>query len=168
MRITKAIAEQVAKSMTAPEAKIIEELYIELQKSVKKNYIDNLPVDLIKVFEKYPYYFRTTTGVNNYQIGGYVSFYKENQDGDTTTLPESRNHHYIPSDAEIKIFQRKDKLKSQYSKLNTDIQQALLALVTYKRVSEQFPEAVPHLPKLGRTEIMIDIASLRNRISQSA
>jgi hypothetical protein len=47
------------------------------------------------------------------------------------------------------------------------MQQALLAMVTYKRVSEQFPKAVAHLPKLGRTEIMIDIASLRGRISQS-
>ena len=168
MRITKAIAEHVAKCMTAPEAKVIKELQIELEKSVKKNYIESLPVDVIKVWKNYPLYFRRTSGVSHFEIGGYVPFFNEYNDSESVLLPERVNSHYLPSDAEIKLFQSKDKLKSQYRKLNTEIQQALLGLGTYKRVSEQFPEAVPHLPKLGRTEIMIDIASLRNRISQSA
>jgi hypothetical protein len=167
MRITKAIAEHVAKCMTAPEDKVIKELRIELQKSVKKNYIESLPVDVIKVSKNYPLYFRRTSGVTNYQIGGFVPFFNEYNDSESDLFPEKAHSQYLPSDAEIKLFQRKDKLKSQYRKLNTEIQQALLGLGSYKRVSEQFPEAVPHLPKLGRTEIMIDIASLRGRISQS-
>ncbi|MDP1818059.1 MAG: hypothetical protein Q8K92_26640 [Leadbetterella sp.] len=167
MKISKAIAEHVAKVMTRPQAKVISALYEELQISVTTNYLASLPSEVKETFHTHPDYFRVTTSVYHFKIGGHVHFHNIDKPNTVYHLPEKLHKTYIPTDAEEKLARKKEKLELEHKRLILEIQQAVIALGTYKRVSEQFPEAIPHLPKLGRTEIMIDLTSLRSRVSQS-
>lgn len=55
-------------------------------------------------------------------------------------------------------------MNTEINSLKSEIEQALLSLVTFKRVSENFPEAVPFLPKIQNTSLVVDLSNLRNKI----
>jgi hypothetical protein len=55
-----------------------------------------------------------------------------------------------------------------YKKLLVEVKNALLALKTYARITEKFPEAAKHLPKTTVNALVINVDDVRNKLKQSA
>jgi hypothetical protein len=76
--------------------------------------------------------------------------------------------YYYPSEKESKklqkLFHVYEKLKKEYDDLLTETQNTLLTLKTYKRVQEQFPLAYKYLPVKAKTEVIVNISQLLQKI----
>lgn len=59
-----------------------------------------------------------------------------------------------------------DNLREQKQQLKNSIYNALLQLVTYKRIIEQFPEAAPYLERKDAYAVAIPVEDIRKQLSE--
>nr|DAJ08476.1 MAG TPA: Nucleotide modification associated domain 5 [Caudoviricetes sp.] len=164
MRITKTIAENVAEELTKKLDEKIKEHKKDLEKVAGNIYVKSLPKGLMEAYDKFPKYFNTRCSI---QLVGNGANYE------TIWLDKeypSVEYRYTASEKDTKsILGRYDtikKLEKEKKDLETNIQEALLALKTYKRVEQEFPEAVQYLPESSSCiAIAIPMKDLRGKIN---
>lgn len=168
-RITKQIAEDVSKAMTAEKRKAANELKDRFRDAVRNAALSRVPKQVVELFnnsEVRPY----MNYNNSVQLSGngfnykWVTIseipYKGNSCGLDITSEEGKtlwemDHAYKQAEDEAKELER-------------EIFTALYAtLKTYKNVEKHFPEAFEHLPKLSsRTALSINVDALRKKITK--
>lgn len=169
-RITKQIAEDTAKAMTAEKANEVKKLKGEFKEAVRQVALLRVP-EAVKAFhaekEFEPYvnmqsYFSLCGHGFEYK-GVYVEDIPWNC-GQGNRLDLSKEEGKLLWDME-KAYKNADKKTKE---LESQIFVALYeTLKTYKKVEEHFPEAYQHLPKLsGVTALSINLDALRQKIAQ--
>lgn len=164
MRITKSIAEYVAKQMVLEKKRLLQEKQDALKAICTGMYKRQIPKEVFKLWEKNSTWLRST---NSVRLNG-NGFSYEYQDIDE--LPKNGNRDpflvFENNEAEKILSARNEiqKINNEIRSLQSEIEQALLSLVTYKRISENFPEAIPFLPKIQKASLVVDLSNLRNKI----
>lgn len=164
MRITKTIAENVAKKLTEKLDEKIKDNQGDLEKIAGRIYENSLPKGLMDAYAMFPKYFSTRRSIQLVGNGAnYESIYLDKE------YP-SIEYRYTASEKETKsMLGRYDnikKLKKEKSELEINIQEALLALKTYNRVEQEFPEAMQYLPESSScVAIAIPMKDLRGKIN---
>lgn len=166
MRITKTIAEWVAKQLTQP--KRLEQWAIRNKRSelVRAYYLNQLPDDILKLYNTYPNYFKKTTSTR-IDAPGLSGNYNSYSLG--TALPEKHGSCLVISakDAEPIIeFDNIDvSMGKEIETLQANIESALLSLRTYNKVQKEFPEAFKLLPPSSvNTGLAINIKDIRCKL----
>lgn len=164
MRITKSIAEYVAKQMVSEKKKLLERKRDIVKGICTEIYKREIPKDVLKLWDKNSSWLKSTSSV---RLNGYGFSYEYQ---DIEELPKNFNRDpfliFENNEAELVLSARNEiqKINDEIRSLQSEIEQALLSLVTYKRVSENFPEAIPFLPKIQNTSLVVDLSNLRNKI----
>lgn len=150
--------------MLTEKTKEVEAVQLELRKSVTTSVKASIPTKVLELYNTYKEYFQAEFQIYNHQLGGYVYLYEAGMESKYHYLPKS-NMNYMPSENEVKLFQKWHKMKEKVEVLQAELEATLLGLRTYKHVSLHLPEAVPFLPKIEKTELAIDFTRLRERLS---
>lgn len=165
-KITKAIAEQVAKAVTAKLKQKIDDAEKEMSVAVTEIVLKRIPEEVMVAYKKAPAYISDTSYVYLNSNG-----YNSRKVVLTERLPYGRSY-YIEgiTNKEVapldKIEQKKEKLKDKYDRTYQEIESTLIGLGTYKRVQEQFPELYKYLPSApGNTSLMIVPEKIRETVS---
>lgn len=163
MRITKAIAENVAKELTKKLDGKIKEHQADLRAVVTDIAKSSIPKDVLACYKKHPSYFNDRQKVS---LCGNGLHYDEVPLLDKLPI----DYYYKPNEKDsASILARLNnisKLKKEAEELENDIYVALVALKTYKRVEQEFPEAVQYLPESSQcVAIAIPMKDLRGKIN---
>lgn len=164
-RITKQIAEDVSKAMTAEKRKAATELEIAFKDEVRKTALSRLPKKVIELFESEfkPYMKRT----------GYAKLCGNGFNYNTvyfSDIPTNDNNSLVLTEEEGEKLSKMEwsykNSKDEVKKLEEKIFNALyFTLKSYKNVEAHFPEAYEHLPKLSTsTALTINLDKLRQEI----
>lgn len=165
-RITKDIASAIAKKLIQKKQDAVNKLNNEFAKKAGEYYLKTLPEKVIKAFEDdvLKKYIDTTTSIRlsghgwNYQ---YVPLDKN--------YPDNRKsvQNFTPKQMEIllKMYNDHSTAKNELNDLKSKIEIALYNLKTYSRVSESFPEAIPHLPTNSTTAVSVNVLEIRNELN---
>jgi (2Fe-2S) ferredoxin len=102
-------------------------------------------------------------------MGGCNGFGYESFSLKESVVLKADNHYYtnISGENAKKIIKMHNEIldkKSEVSNLILDLEILLYSLRTYSKVSENFPEAIPFLPKKLTTGLSINISDIRKRI----
>lgn len=164
MRITKTIAENVAKELTKKLDEKIKEHQDDLEKIASEIFEKSLPKGLMEAYSKFPKYISTRGG---FQLVGNGADYELMSFG--KQLPSIKSSFQASLKETQSLIGRYDnikRLKKEKSELETNIKEALLALKTYKKVEQEFPEAVQYLPESSScVTIAIPMKDLRGEIN---
>lgn len=164
-RITKQIAENVAYKLVMPKKTKLKERNIEFSKKITELCWDRVPVEIITLFKTHPSYFRTASifrPTGNGWNSQYLDLFEE--------VPSIRGNNFYfemeikTSNALLKEYNRNKDQKEQIEELQRDLVNTLLNLKTYKAVTENFPEAAEHLPKIVNNTVALNLSDIRNRI----
>ena len=162
-RITKTIAQEVAKQLVLPKRTELEERKIQLRKEVTQIVIQRLPTQVFETFEKHPGYFSTT---QRFQfIGEAINFSYLQADQD---LPYDSIRIEVGPEIGRYLNEEKEyinKTGKDLEELELNIESTLMGLRTYNKTQQQFPEAFALLPKPGTSEaLMINVDMIRNKL----
>lgn len=165
-RITKEIATIIAVKLTVKKNELISNLENKFKDELLRMYVKDTPKEIIELQKKHPVYFKMS---NRISMGGINGFSYEIFKVDSQIILKQDNNYYTNISAEnSKKLQKihnelQDKIKEVKS-LIRDLEILLYSLRTYAKVSEQFPEAIPFLPKEVTTALSINISDIRKRI----
>lgn len=167
MRITKQIATDVAKQLTAEKQLEITTLENKQKEYVTELYLTWLPKGVFECFNKSRSFFRTTSyvyvsghGLNHSQF----QLSKELPQGAISERPMSEQQAKDLIDYDNKISD----LKKALNELKKSIEIALFNLRTYGNVQKEFPEAfklLPNSPVL--TGLMVNIKDIRCKLDKA-
>jgi hypothetical protein len=163
-RITKTIAEQVAKKLTEKKSNEIKELRLQLKQKATEIKLANTPVVIMDLFKEYPDFFNEKSGeyINGPGLNRYSSF------SYTEEMPGINEGLQITAEEAEQIIEIDDKIKdltAAINKVRTDIEVALLSLRTYNNIEKEFPEAFAHLPERTSMALAINLADVRKQIA---
>lgn len=166
MRITKEIARNVANQLTSKKRKELYELQERFKDELLKTYLEDIPKEIKELAQKYPYYFKKS---NSISFGGCNGFSYEYFSLSESVIIKQSSSYYTEISSENakklnKIHNKIQDKKNEITELFKDLEIALYSLKTYSKVSEQFPEAIPFLPKSITTELSVNISNIRKRI----
>lgn len=167
MRITKQIAEDVARQLCAEKQSEIKALKAQLKATVTSHYEAILPKDVLAFFKKYPSFVSTDSSVRIYGSGidyRYFNFTQPMPSGDNCKLEiDDISANYLTG--LLNTIQDQEK---SYNQLLKEIQLALINLRTYNNVREQFPEAGKILPiQQTSTAVMVNVADIRCKLDKA-
>jgi len=164
MVISKELAGSIARKLTQKKydalektKKDISDLAYEIAKAgVKK--------DIFEMYEKNKSYFNTTSqlaligqGLNNET----VSIKSIPSDGSWSITKTLNNKH---AETFVILFDKQKTQKKELQQLNIEIEAALLGLRTFKKITDQFPEAAKYLPVKENRELMINISAIVKKL----
>jgi len=162
-RITKEIASQVAKKLTAKKLEEITNLEKEIATKFEAIYLNRLSKEIKETFKKHKNYFYTRS---QFQVSGsgfdyfYVNTLNE--------VPYNRNSSFVATkedaDVLLPLINNKKLLKGNYDKLIIEIEALLYGLRTYSKVISEFPEAEPFLPYNLSNKLMVNVSEIRNQL----
>lgn len=169
-RITKQIAEDVSRAMTAEKRKAANELKEKFQQVVSEMAFERVPESVQTLFGT-PDTRRYIVQRDSCQLTGggfdykWVNF--------PTPIPFQDNNNCLTlNEAQGRLLWRLEdsykKAKLEVDNLKDEIYITLLyTLKTFKKVQDHFPEAFEHLPKVGTpTSLAINLDALRQKISK--
>ena len=160
MNISREKAEQVAKQLTKKIKDNFEAL--EGKKSqVLLDFIDSkTPENVRQFFIDNPKWQRKTH-VRVYGVPHYETVYA-NWNGETITVDEDTSKVFML------LHNEQQNEGKKLHKLREEITQAMLAMKTYARCKDQFPEAYELLPKTSvSTALMVNLESIRETLSET-
>ena len=162
-RITKELASSIAEQLLKPKKEAITALKKERKDIVSDLYFNELPVEIRKAFEKYPAYFSRQSSVRIHGPGFGYECYELSK-----SLPQI--DHSLSVDEKTgnvikKLSNKIEKLQQEYRVMESEIENALLALRTYKNVEKEFPEAASYLPEKHTTALIVNISSIREKLT---
>lgn len=168
MRITKEIAEQVARQMIAKKLEKNEAKKKELEGLIALRVMETkVPKEVIQfISDGFGEYLKKSKGV--ILIGnGFNHEYV-----DLKPFPSITTNGYVifeptPEDAKIwiKLHEDYNTERNKIQRLRGEISDTLYSLKTYNRVEKDFPEAFKFLPAKQETGLSICIDDLRKRLS---
>jgi len=146
-RITKEIAENVTKELLAKKVEKKHELLKEIGEITRQELILSVPPKVMELFnqKEEKIFFKTESNIyltDFSKLGVYFS-----------PIPKSDgNYYYKFTNEETRkkvdvLYKKYIALEKQIEQLKEEIKHSLLALKTFKRIEEQFPEAFKFLPK---------------------
>lgn len=170
-RITKQIAEEVAKAMTAEKAKNVTDLKDRFKQSVEEIALLRVPETVTKLFKDSS--LRAYISQSDYV---YLHSHGFNFRGVRLKNPVPVNKGQ--NSLELTALEGKFlwNLEKEYKKAEEGLEELtqeiyftlLHTLKTYKKVQDHFPEAFEHLPKVGTpTSLAINLDALRHKIQKS-
>lgn len=170
MRITKQLAENIARQLLSKKVKEIEEIEQKMSRITTEYYESTIPIPVLNLAKKHKGWVRMTDVVklNN----GFFRYYGIKL---TKTLPKLDTYSEVISDLDPKfnkeiqaLYNKKKELTERGIELKNETISTLIALGTYKRVAEVFPEAARLLPDEGKVTskaLTVNVELLRKRIS---
>lgn len=167
MKITKANAHEAAKKIAQPIIVEQNKKELQLREAVTKIMKSRIPKAVLDTYEKHKSYFKTDSSVcldgNGFQWRRVVL---------TETVPDDL-YKYTPTEKEtpvlMKLHNEIESLKEKHEQTVRDIETSILSCSTYKRLADEFPEAIPFLPEVNTcTTIAINIQPVRNTVKQLA
>lgn len=164
MTISKTLAENIAKKLCSKKYNEYQKSVTEKDTTIEKVYIKKIPKDVMAFFNKNPKMIISTSSICI--NGGGFHYYHATL---SKRLPEiSRINDELftqtEKDAFLKLKNKVDLLKREYTDLLQEVTNALLNLKTTKRIAEHFPEAIQYLPTSEKLELAINITDIRNKI----
>jgi hypothetical protein len=164
MRITKEIAEQVARLLCTKKKEAINAKKKVLAEYNTVIYLRHLPDDIVKAFKKKPNYFnkQTSTRINGSGLG--YEFYQLDD-----VQPTDQRTSITASEDEAKFIVKASNeitdLQIQYNEIVKEIEAALYNLRTYNNVEKEFPEAFALLPPTKvNTGLMVNLKDIRCKL----
>lgn len=147
MRISKDLARQISFKLTAKSRAKVEKLKKEWEKAVTIAYIQQIPERIIKTHELCPGWLQTS-GIISLEGHGFLWI---SVNATERVIRDCKGNSYLKLDSklayELKVFQIAwQKAKDENEKLQVETENAILALGTYKKVVEHFPQAANLLP----------------------
>lgn len=147
MRISKDLAEQIATALTEKSRQKKEHLKRAYRKLVYDAHIATIPEDIKKLYEKHHEYFYVSSSI---YLDGH-GFNREFVSVDKL-VPENRVRKETPLDKEtaktlVAAKRAAEDATKQCEDLRQEICNTLLALRTFKKIIEHFPEAEKYLPR---------------------
>lgn len=157
MRITKAEAKNVASKLLETKVNKFKSMKEQLTLEIKNAALSIVPKEVLVVYNKYPQYFMGNSKylyVNGEGIG-YIKNVPLNK----------RDNYVIVQDPAIqsKLIRLRDEISEKGDELESlryDVETALYSLKTYKRISEEFPQAIPFLPSKENNELALNIKDI--------
>lgn len=152
MRISKTLAEQVAKKLLEKKKESYTKCHSILLLHSEKLALDYMDQDLLESFERYKEYYKQSRYLNFFS---YVNDTRVEVDVTCDKYFPSNNSSsriYIEISAdEIKALEKIkneiDLIKSDYNKALSIVTETIFGLKTALQVKKHFPEAFEHLPK---------------------
>lgn len=166
-RITKQDANIIAKKLAEKKKKVADDLQNEYCLFVTNAYLKTVPKEVLVLFKEQGHYFKKTSTISFSGHGfRWESISVPNRelipttDGAATLLLNEKLAGQI-----MKLKGKCDKASKEYNELVREIENALLALVTYARIEKDFPEAAPLLPKKQTMALAINFTDIRKKIA---
>lgn len=150
MRISKDLARQISFRLTDKGRVKVEKLKREWEKAVTIAYIQQIPEKIIKMQALYPEWFAMTNSVT---LDGH-GFSWTHVTATERVNEDSKGHAYLKLDnklaSQLKTFQIAwIKAKEENEKLQIEAENTILALGSYKQITDKFPAAAQYLPNVG-------------------
>lgn len=150
MRISKDLARQISFKLTDKGRAKVDKLKKEWEAAVTAAYIQQIPQKIIKTKAQFPEWFNITGTI---YLEGY-GFSWTNVSATTQVIKDKNGNAKIKLDpklaAELKKIQTAwHDAKEGNEKLQVETENTILALGTYKQITERFPDAAQYLPNVG-------------------
>lgn len=165
MRITKQLASEIAKQVTAEKKKQWLDAETILRKTTREFAEKNIPSDVLKFQKKYPKLISSSSSEQFTNVDlNFKRFYFDKY------IPNYFPSYVPISDEDAKTLKNMsdnvDKLKKEQADLYKEIEIALLSLKTFKVVREEFPEAAKFLPedKKISTALSVNLNDIRKKL----
>lgn len=163
--VTKAIAKEVAERMLTKKADEIKNLINKRDFFILCICRKNIKKEILDFYNKHKDYVRSTNQVTLNDNGFHGDYFYLNE---RIPSKNSSTMHVSMSVKDSKellpLIDEIDGLEKQYKSLKIDIENALLSLKTYKKVSEEFKEAYGYLPNKISTSLVINIDKIREKL----
>lgn len=150
MRISKDLARQISFKLTDKGRAKVEKLKKEWQKAVTAAYIKQVPEKILKIKAQFPEWFATGESIT---LNGH-GFSWTHVTATERVIEDKDGYARLNLDAklagELKSLQNAwQAAKEAIEKLQTETENTILALGTYKQITEKFPGAAQYLPNVG-------------------
>lgn len=166
MRITKELAKMMAGQILTNNAQEVSDAREAYCQAVTDVYKTQIPENVMELFGQYPKWVSITDSV---RLEGHG--FRHDVVSITESLPCQNDDSYVYLKMNAAIAAKLVKLKNRHAKLaeayrilKSNTTNALISLGTYKRISENFPEAVQFLPKDNNLRVMINYDAIRKQI----
>ncbi len=166
-QLSKQVIEQIAHKLTEKSKKYVDQCEKELKEIVTEMYIQQVPIEVMKVFKTHCEYVETTQCL---YLDGH-GFNRENISM-TRQLPAMSNYNQklnltaVIADKIMKVKRKKEKAKEDYKNLVTETEAALYALKTAKNVRENLPEAAVYLPPPMSNALIVNFNTLQKKLNK--
>lgn len=165
MIISKQIATEIAKKLTQKKYDALEKIKKEISEKAYEIAKADVKKDIFEMYEKNKSFFKTSSA---------ISFIGTGLNYESVTLPTP-----IPSTGGwnvrkqlndkqasvfVSLFSKRDSLKKELRELFLEIENALLSLKSYLKITAQFPEAAKYLPIKENKELMINISAIVKKL----
>lgn len=167
MRISQTLATQIAKELTANRLQEIEKLGNEISALVRAEYKKTIPQTVLRLFAKEPSYFRKTTSLRLYGngfSGKPVSFKEALPDSDSDKWETILNVDTELGKKLAALVNKREKMVEERETLRKEIESALLTLRSFKAIQDNFPEAIPFLPKSNSAALIPNLTGIRKKL----
>jgi len=162
-RITKEIANEVARKLTTKKTEEIQKLDLLIQETLELFILKRVPKDVIEFQKTNPKFTYSTSSFR--LIGNGFNHKYLNTKND---IPYNGNNIFEPKPDEAKklleMINKKSDLKSNLNKLFSEIENLLYNLRTYNKVIIEFPEVEPFLPKTISNKLMVNVNDIRQQL----
>lgn len=169
-RITKEVAEQVAKNLIEPKVQEKAKLSQLLTNHLRDYYLTTIPEDVLIEFHKNKDYFSTCYSIR-IQGEGVSDAYTYYSIGEELPTSNKKDRIQLPpktAEKAVKLIDSIRDKKTEIEKLSREIQIALYNLRTYKNVETEFPEAFKYLPEAKvNTALAINIKDIRCKLDNA-
>lgn len=165
-RVTKTLAEEVARKLCEKFNTGIASKKKELEALVTQEAWRRIPDEVTKLFKKDPSFIMSRSQVTLDNDGDMkwqrISF--------TSPIPYSKSETKFALPPKLlkeatKLYKEITTLKRDKKKVNAEIIQAIVALRTYKRVENDFPEAFKFFPKESESLLpSVNLQNLRDKV----
>jgi len=150
MRISKDLARQISFKLTDKGRAKVDKLKKEWQKAVTNAYIQQIPEKVIKLKAQFPEWFVMGETIN---LDGH-GFSWTNVAATQRVIKDGNSNARLKLDGklagELKALQKAwEDAKEANEKLQVETENTILALGTYKQITEKFPGAAQYLPNVG-------------------
>lgn len=167
MRITKAVAEYAAEQLVQKKRAKIEKLEKEFSETVRNMYMATVPDEVKKLFDD-----RTSwiDNSNYVTLDGHGFSYQQIQVDPSIPCKRNNSRRLEMSTNDGSYLQKRwnkiQVLREKTDQLELQIREALYGLKNAKAVEREFPEALQYLPAHHTTAIAVNVAPLRQLLSQ--
>lgn len=166
-RVTKEIAKEVAKKLTANHTDKIEKIGERMAVLAVAHIRNETPKEVTEFYAKYPSYCKTRTNISlrgNTLNQIHLSIEQIPWEGDSSSS-------IVPDDLgrELqKLEGERDAIQKAKTKLFREIEQTMLSLRTFKKVQGVFPEAAEFLPKSATAYLpVVNLEGIREELNRT-
>lgn len=167
MRISKDLAEVIAKKLLAKKLSEVDSLINKIKQIAIDSYTESIPIEVINFSSTRKEWLRRCYSLK--LVGYGLDYYYVSSNHPLLFSGDASYIFHAPTkeiaEELVLLIQQKETLQSHYNKLFENTKAALLNLRTYKNIREQFPEAAEYLPQtdgVTTTALAVNLTDLRS------